>query len=148
METKIKANDKQFFITVLPQYLPEGFEDASKVIIGVKTGEDKPSTVLLWKSSTHVYSKMGNMVAMENILSETSLIKMDVMNDKNKMAKRTKKQNVCCSRLKELGKNLWSSIKEFRKNHPKIFVIAIMVLVIVIGKQMSHLTTVYYENLK
>jgi len=32
MRTKINQNDKQFTIKVMPQYLPEGYEDAAKVI--------------------------------------------------------------------------------------------------------------------
>ena len=45
----------------MPQYLPEGCEDAAKVIVGVKTGDDQPSSVQLWRTEKHVYSMFGNI---------------------------------------------------------------------------------------
>ena len=81
MRTKINPAEKRFSITVMPQYLPEGVEDATKVIVGVRTGDDQPSSVLLWRSVNHVYSMFGNTVSMEKISSETDPLNIDIMND-------------------------------------------------------------------
>ena len=81
MRTKINPNDNKFTIPVMPQYLPEGYEDAVKVIVGVKTGDDQPSSVLLWRSVNYVYSMFGNVVKMEKITSETDLLNIDIMDD-------------------------------------------------------------------
>ena len=87
MRNKIKQKDLKYTITVMPQYLPEGFEDAAKVIVGIKTGEDQPCTVLLWRTAEYVYSALGNdIVAMEKISSETEPLNIDIMNNNGSIA--------------------------------------------------------------
>ena len=65
MKTKIDPNENKFLISVLPAYLPQGVEDATNVIIGVKTGDDYPSSVLLWRTTNHVYCMYGTFATME-----------------------------------------------------------------------------------
>ena len=74
MRTKINPNEKQFTIKVMPQYLPEGPEDAAKVVVGVKTGADQPCSVLLWRTTTHIFSMFGqNIRAITYPMNESQL---------------------------------------------------------------------------
>ena len=81
MKTKIDPTEDKLIITVMPQYLPQGVEDATKVIIGVKTGEDHPSSVLIWKTINHIYCLYGTFATMEKFSSETTPFEIDIMND-------------------------------------------------------------------
>ena len=81
MKTKIDPNENKFLISVLPAYLPQGIEDATKVVIGVKIGDDHPSSVLLWRTTNHVYCMYGTFATMEEFSSETVLVQIDIMND-------------------------------------------------------------------
>ena len=80
MRFKINPKEKKFSITVMPQYLPEGIEDSTKVMVGVKTGDDQPSSVLLWRTEKYVYSMYDKIVTLEKITSESDPLQVDILN--------------------------------------------------------------------
>jgi len=80
MKFKINPKDKKFSITVMPKYLPNGFEDSTTVMVGVKTGDDQPSSVLLWRTEKYVYSLYDKIVTLEKITSESDPLQVDILN--------------------------------------------------------------------
>ena len=80
MRRKINPDGTSLNISLMPQFLPMGEEDASLVLIGVKTaGERSPCSVLLWRTNNHVFCKYGTVLSIEKISSEDGTVSMDVL---------------------------------------------------------------------
>ena len=113
MQSKIKSNCQKLDIKVMPKYLPEGFSDAAKVIIGVKQGKDQPSSVLLWRSKNYVYSMYESIVSREILSSETDTIKIDIMNNScprivtSSHGEAAKLRGNCLGQYYEYGQNIF-----------------------------------------
>ena len=81
MVTNISPYFVEFKITVMPLFVPEGKEDATNVMVGVKPGDDQPVSVLLWRTATHVCSMYGDIVSLKKISSLTVPMEIDIMNN-------------------------------------------------------------------
>ena len=79
--TNISPYFVEFKITVMPLFVPEGKEDATNVMVGVKPGDDQPVSVLLWRTATHVCSIYGDIVSLKKISSLTVPMEIDIMNN-------------------------------------------------------------------
>ena len=128
MQSKIKTNCQKLDIKVMPKYLPEGFSDAAKVIIGVKQGKDKPSSVLLWRSNDYVYSLHESLVSREILSSETDTIKIDIMDNccprivMSSHGEAAKLHGYCLGQYYEYGQNIFEQFNTDATHQPTMYI--------------------------
>ena len=78
---KIDSREETLNISVIPQFIPEGLEDAARVLIGTNTQKMTPCTVMLWRSEKYVFHIYETYLGVEKISSETEPMEINVLSN-------------------------------------------------------------------
>ena len=106
----IDGIQEQIKIKVFPPYIPEGENDASELLVGVRVDDDEVKTVIkikIWKDENNVYTKHEDLETALNI--EATEEREEVDGDVSAMNKRRNKRDgsqVSVESLKRFAENL------------------------------------------